>query len=66
MVVKGGPHLTPSNIDPGLALLQQSDVTYARNLREALEPELGLRLEYGKAKTDVLVIDKASRTPSAN
>lgn len=46
------------------ALLKPTDPTL--DLAAAVQQQLGLRLEKGKARLDVIVVDKAERVPVEN
>ena len=56
----------PRAVGPGLAASADNTSEPGTNLAAAIHQQLGLRLVSGKAKLDVIVVDKAEKVPTEN
>jgi hypothetical protein len=73
-VAKGGPKLKVFPVDPNVPLTREDQIptggldaaSPAPDLFEALEVQLGLKLEKGSETLDVLVIDHIDKAPTGN
>jgi len=54
------------DMSPESQLVQRDDVVGVLKLPQALEQQLGLRVEVRKAPTDIVVVDRVERIPVAN
>lgn len=65
--LSGMPIPPPPGAGPGLGPAASTDASEpGSNLAAAIQQQLGLRLVSGKAKLDVIVVDKAEKVPTEN